>query len=144
METPREPNPSDALIPGSPQLASESLKSQRSVVPMVRPFDPLDADAEGQYDAVVRRLNRVRARKTRLAKDLKRLENQFIEDDLTALSGPRAGLPLTKSGRKRRLARLVEFGIELHQAEAEERFAAAALDRMNQALDRWARETYGG
>ena len=75
---------------------------------------------------------------------MNRLERQFIDDDLRVLSGPRAGLPLSKSGRKRRLARLVEFGIELQQANSEDQFATGELDQMNQELDRWARETYGG
>ena len=37
----------------------------------------------------------------------------------------------------------VEVGAELRRIEEEERFAVASLDRMNRALDRWARDTYG-
>jgi hypothetical protein len=33
--------------------------------------------------------------------------------------------------------------VEYRQLDEEERFASESLDRMNEALDRWARETYG-
>ena len=115
----------------------------RNVRDMVRPFDPVSADAEDQYDAVVRRVNRVRARRTRLTRELERLERPFVDDDLVVQSGPRRGQPLSTNGRKRRLARLVEVGAELRRVEEEERFAVASLGRMNRALDRWARDTYG-
>jgi len=114
-----------------------------TVLEMIRPFDPVDGDAEDQYDAVVRRLNRVRARRTRLEREKHRLEAQFIEGNLTVQSGARRGEPLSVAGRKRRLARLIEIGADLRDANEEERFATAALDRMNRALDDWARETYG-
>jgi len=114
-----------------------------TVLEMIRPFDPIDGDAEDQYDAVVRRLNRVRARRTRLEREKRRLETQFIEGNLTVQSGVRRGEPLSIAGRKRRLARLIEIGADLRDATEEERFASAALDRMNRALDDWARETYG-
>lgn len=114
------------------------------VLELARPFDPISADAEDQYDAVVRRVNRVRARHTRLAREFERLERLFVEGEPTVQSGPRCGQPLSPSGRKRRLARLVEVGAQLSDAKEEERFAVAALDRMNRELDRWARETYGG
>ena len=112
------------------------------VLKMIRPFDPQSSDAEDQYDAVVRRLNRVRARRARLGKELTLLENQFIDNDLTIRSGPRRGKPLSRTGRRRRLSRLVEVGAEIRQLDEQERFSAAALDRMNEALDRWVRETY--
>ncbi|GEM_PF-3261712 len=115
----------------------------RNVREMVRPFDPVSAEAEDQYDAVVRRVNRVRARRTRLTRELERLERPFVDDELVVRSGPRRGQPLSAAGRKRRLARLVEVGAELRRVEEEERFAVACLDRMNRALDRWARDTYG-
>jgi hypothetical protein len=38
---------------------------------------------------------------------------------------------------------VIDVGAELRSVEDEERFANGALDRMNRALDRWARETYG-
>lgn len=143
MEPPVFKDPADELV-NEQQITMFDHEPLRTVVRMVRRFDPLSEDAEDQYDAVVRRVNRARAGKTRLARDMNRLERQFIDGDLRVLSGPREGLPLSKSGRKRRLARLVEFGIELQQANAEEQFATGELDQMNQELDRWARETYGG
>jgi hypothetical protein len=33
--------------------------------------------------------------------------------------------------------------VEYRQLDEEERFASESLDHMNEALDRWARETYG-
>lgn len=110
---------------------------------MVRPFDPVSDEAEDQYDAVVRRLNRARVRRSRLTRALERIERPFVEDHVVVQSGPRRGQPLSPSGRRRRLARLVEIGTELRRAQEEERFAIATLDRMNRALDRWARDTYG-
>ncbi len=112
------------------------------VVPLARPFDPISAEAEDQYDAVVRRVNRVRARRTRLARELEDLERPFLEGEPTVQTGPRRGQPLSPAGRKRRLARLVRVGADLRDSVAEERFAVADLERMNRALDRWARETY--
>jgi len=114
-----------------------------NVLEMIRPFDPLSADAEELYDAVVRRVNRVRSRRTRLGKEQTRLERQFVDNDLTFRSGTRRGEPRSKDGRRRRLARLVEVSAEMLELDQEERFSVTALDRMNRALDRWARETYG-
>ena len=125
----------------------EPIAAERDCAPvleLVRPFDPVSADAEDQYDAVVRRVNRVRARHTRLAREFERLERPFVEGEPTVQGGSRCGQPLSPAGRKRRLARLVEVGAQLRDAREEERFSVAALDRMNRELDRWARETYGG
>ena len=136
----------DTLEPTAPTSAAPEHEHQPApprVLELVRPFDPTGADAEDQYDAVVRRVNRVRARRTRLARELERLERPFLEGEPTVQSGPRRGQPLSASGRKRRLARLVEVGADLRATQEEERFAVDALDRMNRALDRWARETYG-
>lgn len=113
-----------------------------NVVELIRPFDPLDAGAEDQYDDVVRRINRVRAERARLGLERDRLESQFVDDDLKVASGPRRGEPLSKSGRKKRLHRLIEVGAEINRLDEEERFSSNALERMNAALDRWARETY--
>ncbi len=124
-------------------LPPEANEAGNRVVELSAPFDPVSADAEERYDAVVRRLNRVRSRRARLAREHERLERQFIDGDLLVASGPRRGEPLSRVGRRRRLLRLVELGCELARLESEERFAAAALERMNEALDRWARETYG-
>lgn len=110
---------------------------------LIRPFDPTSAKAEDEYDAVVRRVNRMRATRARLDRELRQLEDQFVEDVPTIASGPRRGQPLSIGGRRRRLARLIELGIERSRVEAEERFATLRLDEMNQSLDRWARETYG-
>lgn len=112
--------------------------------PLQRPFDPTALEAEEQYDAVVRRVNRLRARRSKLTRELRALEGPFLEGQPTVRSGPRRGQPLTRTGRRRRLARLVDVGVELRRTEAEERFATECLDRMNEALDRWAKETYGG
>ena len=110
---------------------------------LFRPFDPVSHEAEEQYDAVVRRVNRLRARRTRARRELLRLEAQFLDNDLKVASGPRRGEPLSRVGRRRRLARLIEVGAELRRLRDEERFAVSTLDRMNAALERWARETYG-
>lgn len=120
------------------------LEDRPAVRSLTRPFDPVAAEAEGHYDAVVRRVNRARARKLRLTKEMNRLTRQFVDDDLRVKSGPRRGQPLSPVGRRRRLTRLVDVGVELRQVEAEESFATADLERMNAALDAWARETWGG
>ena len=110
---------------------------------LIRPFDPVSHDAEEQYDTVALRVNRVRARRARVRRELVRLEAQFLDNDLTVASGPRRGEPLSRAGRRRRLARLIEVGAELRRLHEEERFAVSILERMNAALERWARETYG-
>lgn len=136
----------DTLEPDTQESRENLLRESRvgcKVREMVRPFDPVSADAEDQYDAVVRRVNRVRARRTRLAHEFDALESLFVEGEPKVRSGPRRGQPLSSAARKRRLARLVEVGSELRRVEDEERFAVADLDRMNRALDRWARNTYG-
>ena len=113
------------------------------VRPLARPFDPTSVEAEDQYDAVVRRVNRARGRRTMLSREFERLSTQFVDGEPTVQSGPRRGEPLSPQGRRRRLARLVDVAVALRKADAEEAFASDALDRMNRALDRWARETYG-
>jgi hypothetical protein len=113
------------------------------VLQLIRPFDPSDADAEENYDAVARRVNGVRRRRNIVARELAAVERQFVEGDLVVRFGPRCGQPLTPNGRRKRLARLLDLGIEYRRLNDEERFASANLDRMNAALDRWARETYG-
>lgn len=113
------------------------------VLELIRPFDPSDIDAEKSYDAVVRRVNRVRGRRAVVARELTELERQFVENDLRFRSGPRRGQSLTRNARRKRLTRLLDLGVEHRQLNEEERFASATLDRMNEALERWARETYG-
>ncbi|MBW2497278.1 MAG: hypothetical protein JRF61_08405 [Deltaproteobacteria bacterium] len=113
------------------------------IIDMNRPFDPTSEDAEERYDTVVRRINQTRTRRARIESERSELERQFLESDLQVLSGSRRGEPLSKAGRRRRLARLVELEIEARQLCSEERFSIGELERMNSALDRWARETYG-
>ena len=114
-----------------------------NVLQLIRPFDPLTAEAEDQYDAVVRRMNVIRGRRSRVARELAELERQFVENDLIVRSGPQRGQALSRNGRRRRLVRLLELGTEFRHLNDEEQFAIANLERMNEALDRWARETYG-
>lgn len=114
-----------------------------NVLEMIRPFDPMSAEAEEQYDVVVRRLNRVRAERNEATRELGELERQFVDGDLRVESGPRRGQPLSQSGRRRRLARMLDLGARVRRLDEVEAFASAALTRMNEALDRWARETYG-
>jgi hypothetical protein len=113
------------------------------VLQLIRPFDPLTADAEAEYDAVVRRVNGLRDRRSEVARDLAELERQIVENDLVVESGPRYGEPLTPSERHGHLLRLLDLSMELRRLNDEEPFAVANLYRMNEALDRWARETYG-
>lgn len=117
--------------------------SPPQVLEMIRPFDPTTADAEPRYDAVVRRINRIRARSNQLERERSELERQFVENDLRITSGPDRGKSLSKAGRRRRLVRLHDLECEARRLREEERFSTDALERMNQALDRWARETYG-
>ena len=113
------------------------------VLQLIRPFDPSTTDAEAEYDAVVRRVNGLRDRRSEVARDLAELERKIVENDLVVESGPRYGEPLTPSERHGRLLRLLDLAMELRRLNDEEEFAVANLYRMNEALDRWARETYG-
>ncbi len=110
---------------------------------LVRPFDPISPEAENQYDDVVRRVNRLRALRGRNARERLELERQFVNNNLTVRSGPRVGLPLSIRGRRQRIRRFAELATEAQRLEYEEHFSVRALDRMNDALDRWARDTYG-
>ena len=74
---------------------------------------------------------------------LSKLEDQFVYNDLNVRAGQRRGLPLSPRGRRQRLSRLLDISEDLRRLNEEERFAVRALDRMNEALERWARETYG-
>lgn len=113
------------------------------VLELIRPFDPMSTEAESHYDDVVRRVNRVRTRRVIIESERQQLEDQFVEGDLTVRSGPRRGLPLSNANRRKRLHRLIELSTEERRLAEEERFANESLDRMNRALDRWVRETYG-
>ena len=132
MDTPENDEPRE-----STQTAAHNVRE------LIRPFDPRSPEAEDQYDTVARRLNRVRARRNLIARELGELERQFVDGDLTVQSGPRRGQHLSRSGRRRRLARMLDLAAEMRRLDEVEAFSGAALDRMNEALDRWARETYG-
>lgn len=110
---------------------------------LVRPFDPAGTHAEKDYDAVVRQVNEVRGRRAVVARELAELERQFVTGDLFVRSGPRRGQRLTRNARRRRLVRLLELNTEYRQLNDREQFAVTNLDRMNKALDRWARGIYG-
>ena len=115
----------------------------RNVLQFVRPFDPLSPDAEDAYDAVVRRVNSIRHRRSQVARELAEIEHQFVEGDFIIRSGPQSRQSLSRNERRSRLVHLLELGTEFSRLNAEEQFALANLDRMNEELDRWARETYG-
>ncbi len=110
---------------------------------LIRPFDPMAEDAEGNYDEVVRRVNSIRGRRTKVAREAAEIERQFVENDLNVLFGPQRGDRLDAAGRRHRLARLLELETERQRLNQQEEFVRSNLDHMNQALDRWARETYG-
>ena len=114
-----------------------------NVLEMILPFDPLSAEAEAQYDSVVRRINRIRARRAYIAPEQRDLERQFIDGVFTVSSGRRRGEALSRITRRKRLMRLLELGAQADRLAEEERFALRALNRMDLALDRWARDTYG-
>ena len=114
-----------------------------NIVELNRPFDPLSTDAEERYDSVVRRLNRTRIRRAEIAGELAELERRFLENDLVVRSGPRRGQPLAPHERRECLDRMLDLGAIMRRLNDEESFAASSLARMNEALDRWARETYG-
>lgn len=122
---------------------SPPIESDAPVLEFFRGFDPISPEAEAQYDGVVRRLSRARARMAMNARERESLESQFIEGTLFVDSDPRRGHLLSVAGRRKRLNRLIELAVQAEQLRGEERFAQRALERMNEALDRWARETYG-
>ena len=129
--------------PNASDASNSTQAHPTNVYELVRPFDPLSTEAESQYDAVVRRVNRVRALRARNDRERLELERQFVENDLRVRSGPRMGLPLSTRGRRQRIRRLFELAAEAQRLEHEEQFSLRALDRMNNALDRWACDTYG-
>ena len=117
-----------------------------AVVELVRPFDPMSAEAEEYYDAVVRRLNRLRVRRAEIMREFSGLERRFLEskdDDGGVRPGSRRDRAAALRDRRERLERMLDLGAILRRLEAEEEFATADLERMNEALDRWARETWG-
>lgn len=106
-------------------------------------FDPLSEDAEERYDRVVHRLNQLSAERHRNRRLIRELERQFVENDLTAVSGRRRGCPLTPGGRRRRLTELLSLNHDLRKIDDEREGLGRELAAMNKALERWARETYG-
>jgi hypothetical protein len=126
----------------SPDVIDSPPAPPSNVLDFARPFDPLDPQAEDRYDAVVLRMNRVRALRARNDRERVEIERQFVENDLTVRRGPRIGDPLTVRGRRQRIRYLVELASEAHRLAQEERCITRELDRMNEALDRWARDTY--
>ena len=113
------------------------------VIPIRRRFDPTAPEAERRYDGVVARLNRLSALRARTRRECSELERQFVENDLKATSGPRRGEPLTPRGRRQRLALLLEKTVLLSEQDREWERLHTELDRMNRALDDWARENWG-
>jgi len=113
------------------------------IIPFRPGFDPLAPEAEARYDRVVHRMNQLAATRNRSRKLHSELERQFVENDLTARSGPRRGQPLTAAGRRRRLTQLISLCEELARIESERARLGVELESMDLALDAWARETYG-
>jgi len=147
FQRPRKDSAVDVSHPADPSKNPDAPGSVETfptnVREFARPFDPTSSEAEAQYDTVVRRLKRVRALRSRNDRERLELERQFVENDLTVQSGPRTGLPLSLRGRRQRIRCLFELAAEAQRLEHEERFSERALDRMNDALDRWAADTYG-
>jgi hypothetical protein len=113
------------------------------ILPFVPRFDPTAPGAERRYDGVVARINRVSARRRGLRRTSAELERQFVENDLVSRSGARRGRPLTSRGRRQRLDALLATRAELEALDREWEHLHAELERMNRALDAWAREHWG-
>lgn len=106
-------------------------------------FDPTSAEAERRYDRVARRINQIRAARNRSQRGAEELARQFVENDLVARAGARRGQALTVSGRRRRMRTLIELEREIALLDEELNGLNASLTSMNDALDAWAKETYG-
>jgi len=113
------------------------------VIPILRAFNPISADAENEYDGVAHRMNQLTAVCKRRQTESTELRRQFVEDDLLAHSGSRRGEALTPRGRGRRLRQLITIEIELDKLERESANLRERLEMMNRAIESWARETYG-
>ncbi len=113
------------------------------IISLDRRFDPTSAEAEGRYDRVARRINQLRAERNRLQRSADELARQFVENDLVAQTGARRGQALTESGRRRRMRALIEFEREIAVLDDELDGLGQSLTLMNEALDAWAKETYG-
>ena len=119
-------------------------KNSSNVRSLIRPFDPESADAEARYDEVVLQVNRARLRRIATGRELAELERQFIDNDLDIETDGDVCRPLGRGERRRRLSRMLELNLLFVKIGNEERIAVAHLERMNNDLDRWAREAYGG
>jgi hypothetical protein len=113
------------------------------VIPLPIRFDPNSPGAETRYDHVVQCINRLSAERHRNRRRSSELERQFVENDLVASSGKRRGQPLTEHGRRRRLGQLLSLYRDLRELDEERVRLHRALEAMNEAIDAWARETYG-
>ncbi len=113
------------------------------VIPILRAFNPASAAAESEYDGVAHRMNQLSAACNRRRLHASELRRQFVENDLVAASGSRKGDALTLRGRSRRLQQLIDNAIDLDKLEKEREQLCERLEMMNQAIENWARETYG-
>lgn len=114
-----------------------------AIISLDRRFDPTSAEAERRYDRVARRINQIRASRNRTRREADELARQFVENDLMAHTGARRGQALTVSGRRRRMRTLIELEREIALLDEELDGLSASLTVMNEALDAWAKETYG-
>ena len=113
------------------------------IISLDRRFDPTSAEAEARYDRVARRINQLRAARNRCQRESDELARQFVDDDLVVSSGARRGQALTASGRRHRMKRLIELAGQIALLDEELTGLDESLGHMNQALDRWAKQTYG-
>ena len=113
------------------------------IICLDRRFDPTSAEAEGRYDRVARRINQIRAARNRSQREADELARQFVENDLIAQAGTRRGQALTASGRRRRMRTLIDLEREIALLDEELVGLSESLTAMNEALDEWAKQTYG-
>ena len=113
------------------------------IIALDRRFDPTSAEAEGRYDRVARRINQIQAGRNRCQREADELARQFVENDLIAQTGTRRGKALTESGRRRRMRKLMALEREIFLIDDELSGLKQSLTLMNEALDEWAKQTYG-
>ena len=122
---------------------SEGVGMSAQIICLDRRFDPTSAEAEGRYDRVARRINQIRAARNRSQREADELARQFVENDLIAQAGTRRGQALTASGRRRRMRTLIDLEREIALLDEELVGLSESLTAMNEALDEWAKQTYG-
>jgi hypothetical protein len=122
---------------------SKEVSVTAQIIPLIQSFNPMSTDAETRYDRVALRINRLKATRNMCQHNADELARQFVENDLIASSGSRRGKSLTVAGRRRRLRQLLDLEQELSAVTEEIEGLSRTLDHMNQALDDWARQTYG-